>query len=114
MIQNGDSVFEVVWPGNTTPQQAGTGAVSLGGWVLQNTAVSARYVRFFNSVAAPTMGTATAKLVVPLAAGQVLAVSIERPPAFGSGLWISVTAAQPDNDNTAPTSGDVLVNVLYQ
>jgi len=116
-LQAGDQTFETVWPGNTTPQAVdgtGTAPRSLCGFVLQNTAASARYVRLFNASGAPTMGTTKAKLVIPLAAGAVLTLNLLRPPLFDLGLWVAVTAGQSDTDNAAPTSGDVLVNVLYQ
>jgi hypothetical protein len=117
-LSNGDKVFEKVWPGNTTPVAVdGNGAVpeSLCGFILQNTAAAFRYVRLFDKASAPNMGTDLAKLVIPLAAGQVLAFpALPRPPLFVNGLWVSVTTGQADNDSTAPTAGDVLLNLLYQ
>jgi hypothetical protein len=113
----GDNVFEKVWPANTTPvaaDGAGTNALSLGGYVIQNTAAAARYVRFFDKSSAPTMGTDLAKIVIPVAAGAVVSVDYNRPPGFTKGLWISVTTGQADNDNTAPVAGDVLLDVFYQ
>lgn len=117
-LNAGDNVFEAVWPNNTTPQApdgTGSSAVSLCGWVLQNTAAAARYVRFFDKASAPTMGTDKAKLVVPLAAASTPGpVMLPRPVLFKSGLWVSVTTGQADTDATAPAAGDVLANVLFQ
>lgn len=114
----GDLVFEVVWPGNTTPVAAdgtGTAPISLGGWNLFNVAAAARYVRFFNKGSAPTMGTDTAVLVIALAAsGGKDVTQLLRPHLFEKGLWLSVTTGIADTDNSAPAASDVLVNVFYQ
>jgi hypothetical protein len=114
-VITGDKPFHAVWPGNTTPQAAdgtGTAPAALGGWSLYNVAGTARYVRFFNGQ--PTMGTSTPLLVVPLAAGGRADKSLDRPLLFPAGLWISVTAAEPDTDNTAPAASDVVVNAFFQ
>lgn len=116
-ITGGDKVFERVWPGNTTPvavDGAGNVANTLGGWVLFNAAASTRFVRFFNKGVAPTMGTDTARLVVPLPAGALANVGLVRPVLFDLGLWVSVTTAMADADNTAPVANDVLMTLFYQ
>lgn len=117
MLGSGDLIFEAIWPGNTTPQAVdgtGTAPRNLCGWTIQNVAASVRYVRFFNSNVAPTMGTTLPTLVVPVPATSHLSVREPRPPLFNLGLWVSVTTAEPNNDNTAPTASDVLMNILYQ
>ncbi len=116
MIDKTEQVFHSVWPGNTTPQAAdgvGTAPAALGGWSLYNVAAAVRYVRFFNGQ--PTMGTSTPFLVVPLAAsGGRSDLVLHRPVVCSAGLWISVTNGEADNDNTAPTANDVVVNAFYE
>ena len=113
-----NGTFEAVWPGNTTPQQVcvGPGHV-LKGYSLLNNASTQRYVRIFDSVASPTMGTDTAKIVIALPAGAAGAganLSFDTPIAFAFGIWVSVTTGVSNTDNSAPSASDVLLNLFAE
>jgi hypothetical protein len=117
MLGSGDLIFETIWPGNTTPQApdgAGNVPRNLCGWTITNVAASVRYIRFFNLAVAPTMGTTLPALVVAVPATTNVSLREPRPPLFNLGLWVSVTTAEPNNDNTAPTASDVLLNIYFQ
>jgi hypothetical protein len=116
MLGSGDLIFETIWPGNTTPQApdgAGNVPRNLCGYTIVNTAAAARYVKLFNKATAPTMGTDTPAMVIPLAAGTTVHLSFSRPPLFALGLWVSTTTGISNSDNTAPAASDILMNLLY-
>jgi hypothetical protein len=112
-----DRQFKVSWPANTTPQApdgSGAAAVTLAGYSLTNTAVAARFVKFYDKATAPTVGTDIPKRTVQVPASGQVAASFWRGILFKLGLWVSVTNVATDADNTAPTAGDVLVTVDWQ
>lgn len=113
----GDLVYgPTPWPNNTTPVALdGTGSTpeNFTGYELLNAAASARYVRLFDKASAPTMGTDTPKIVIPLKAGESVHFVYPRPPLFNSGLWVSVTTGIANADNAAPSANDVLMTLYY-
>jgi hypothetical protein len=113
----GDKQFRVNWPANTTPQApdgSGTTVVTLCGFGITNTAAAARFVRFYDTATAPTVGTTPPKRVIEVGAGLSLYVDFARGKQFFNGLWMSVTTLSPDTDTTAPAAGDILATVDWQ
>jgi hypothetical protein len=106
--------FAVVWPGNTTPQQVGAGAGQVCGWSLFNAATAARYVRFFDSATAPTMGTSVPAFTVALPAGAGANVLGSPGVQFNAGVWVSVTTGVVPTDNTAPAANDVVMSLFHK
>jgi hypothetical protein len=104
-----------------TPVRVKAGGGQIYGWHLLNLATTPRYVRLFDSLAAPTMGTTLASIVLGLpanssagsGAGACMSFSDTWAFQFVNGIWVAVTAALPDNDNTAGSAGDVLVNLFW-
>jgi hypothetical protein len=114
-------IYKVLWPNNTTPVHpiVGKGRRLYGGYLF-NVAATPRYLRFFDTLAAPTMGATSPVLVLPIpgeakvGAGGVVPfqLPLEFTAIFDNGLWISVTTGIADLDNTAPGASEVIVNLL--
>jgi hypothetical protein len=73
-------------------------------------------VKLYNKATAPTVGTDTPLLTIPIAANSkadlasiVAAVGLY----FSSGISIAITGAFADSDTTAVAANDVLVQLLY-
>jgi len=83
------------------------------GLMIYNGATSTRFVKLYNKATAPTVGTDTPILTLPIPSGASVAVDYSSGIAFGTGIGIGATQLVGDSDTTAPASNEVVVNVLY-
>lgn len=79
------------------------------------------YVKFYNSASAPTCGSGTpiARFMIPAAstAANGAGTNIPIPTvgiALGTGIGYCVTGALADNDTTAITAANTLVNIVWK
>jgi hypothetical protein len=84
------------------------------GWFIHNAASSVRYVKFYNKASAPTVGTDTPVLTIPIPAEAAANVEYLGGIAFATGIGIGCTTGLADNDTGAPSANDVQVNVFYK
>jgi hypothetical protein len=110
---NGWSTYRNINLGTTGVNIKGS-AGQVGGWFIANRSAAERVIKFYNKATAPTVGTDTPALTITLDAGTRASV----PPGsvginFSSGIGIGASAGLADNDSTAPSSNDVVVNVYY-
>ena len=91
--------------------QAGT--TRLTGFVLNNAAIAAKFVRFYNNATAPVPGTDTPVLVVSLGIGATVILPPAEGMVFPLGLGIAITNLAAVLDNTAVAAGDVQALVSY-
>ena len=88
----------------------------LTGWALTNLGVAARHVKLYDTATAPDITmTPVATISLP-ANGHSTANGNDGPQTggitFQRGIGIRVTTGIADNDATAPTANDVVVNLL--
>lgn len=114
--------YKVIWPGNTTGVLVNTDPslpTILYGWFLSNVANTPRFVKFYNKATPPITGTDVPKLTLLIPAqgtanlGAAANLLSAQGISFQLGLGVAVTAGAADNDTTAPTASDVIVNLLY-
>ena len=75
----------------------------------QNAAAAVRYLKLYNKATAPTVGTDTPFMTIPIAASSVFQVSFEGIGLyFDKGIGFGITNLNADADTTAPTAGDIL------
>jgi len=99
---------------NTTGALISAGPHSLMGYYMANIATSVRYVKFYDKATAPSVGTDTPVMTIPLPAGgaaNLLPGGIGWP--FTLGLGIGATTAAADVSTAAPAANDVIVNLVY-
>jgi len=104
---------------NGTNVKSTPGAL-LGG-VLTNYTTSIRYVKFYAKATAPTVGTDTPIMTVPLPpAAASGATNVYLADIFGSyglkfllGIGYGITGALTDGDTTAVGAGDVSVSLSF-
>jgi len=98
---------------NATSVKASAGDVF--GVVGFNAAGTVRYLKFYNKASAPTVGTDTPFLVIPLQASKDFSVQFSAPLYFSTGIAYGITTGHLDNSTNAPTAGDILnLHILYQ
>ena len=85
------------------------------GWYIHNAdSENIHYLKLYNKAAAPTVGTDTPVLTIPIPAGAAANVEFLGGIAFGTGIGIGVTTGLADNDTGAPGSNEVQVNIFYK
>jgi len=83
------------------------------GWYLYNAASSVRYVKFYNKATAPTVGTDTPVMTVPIPQLSAANVEYNVGIAFATGIGIGATTGVADNDTGAPGANEVIVDIFY-
>jgi len=109
----GLTIYRLLAAASTNSNLIKNAAGQVFGWYFFNAAASTRYVKLYNKATAPTVGTDTPVLTLPLPAGGAANVEFTNGIAFGTGIGIGITGALADNDTTAVTANDVVVNLFY-
>lgn len=81
-------------------------------YVLCNNAASARFVKLYDKATAPTASD-TPVMTIELPASSTSPLSVGQGIEFLTGIGIRATNLVADNDNTAPSTNDVVVNIGY-
>lgn len=75
-----------------------------------------RYLKFYDNNVAPTVGTDTPVLTIPVPAntqGAGIVIPFNIPILFNDGLSFAITSGSADSDTGAVGAGDVIVNLNY-
>ena len=97
---------------NATSVKNGNGMIFT--LVAANTSSSFKYLKMFNLAVAPTMGTSTPVLNIPIAPNSTLDVSTNTfAMRFVSGIAYAITGGSALLDTTSVASGDVILNMVY-
>lgn len=80
-----------------------------------NAAAAVRYLRVYNKNSAPTVGTDTPALIIPLPPSSTFEFNLaDIGYHLTSGLAIAITGNAASNDNTAIAANDILgLNIIY-
>ncbi len=97
---------------NSTLVKAGPTLVH--GLILSNDAAAKKYVKLYNKVSAPTVGTDTPVLTIMLPAGSTTVFEFPEDTTFSLGLGFGITGAIADNDTTATAANDVHGAIFYK
>ena len=84
------------------------------GWYLFNAAAAARFVKFYDQAAAPTVGTDTPLFTLGLPAGAAANVEFVHGIAFANGIGLGATTGVADANTGAPAANDLSVAVFYK
>lgn len=84
----------------------------LYGWQMFNNNAAKLYVKFYDKATAGGTGD-TPKLTIEIAAGASDEISVLAGLRFDSGIGVRACTGVADNDNTAPSANDVIVNLFY-
>lgn len=82
--------------------------------VVSNINAAARYLKLYNKATAPTVGTDTPVIVIPIPAGQVVQIDGgSNGIRFGTGIGWALTASAADSDTTAVAANEHKVAIAY-
>lgn len=80
-----------------------------------NATAAAKFLKLYNKATAPTVGTDTPVLTIPIPASGAFSFEISSVGLqFPLGIGYAITGLAPDADTTVLVAGDVLgVNIVY-
>lgn len=80
-----------------------------------NASTSVRYLKIYNKASAPTVGTDTPILTLPIPPSTGFAFDWPEGYWFSTGMSFAITTGSPDADTGALTAGDVVgLNIMIQ
>ena len=97
---------------NATSTKASAGTV----WsvVVSNINAAARYLKLYNKASAPTVGTDTPVIVIPIPAGGVVQLDGgSNGIRFGTGIAWALTTGAADSDTGDVAAGEHKVAIAY-
>jgi hypothetical protein len=85
------------------------------GWTLNNEhATLKRFVKFYDSASAPTVGTTTPKLTIALSADSSNILNLPGGLRFVNGIYIAATTGIADSDTGSLGANEIVANVFYK
>lgn len=84
------------------------------GWHIFNKEAVPIYVKLYNLAAAPTVGTSTQAMVIPIPAGAAANVEFTNGIAFGTGIGLGITKGAANANTEAVAAEGVIVNLLFK
>lgn len=97
---------------NATSAKASAGQVF--GWYLSNANASTRFFKLYNKASAPTVGTDTPVMTIPIPGGSGANVEFANGIAFATGIAYALTTGVADADTAAVAANEIVINLLYR
>lgn len=96
----------------TTGQVVKASMGRIGGGIVSNNAAAARFLKLYDKATAPTSSD-TPVMTIQLPQASAISLDGLRDMQFLNGISYRASNAIADNDTTAPTANDVVLNLLY-
>lgn len=98
----------------STPVQIKTSPGGIGGYHLTNSDTAIAYVKVYDSVASPSVGTdiPVCVLGLPAGLGAVQAIGFAEID-FLHGIWVAATALGANSDTTNVTNNTIFGTIFY-
>jgi hypothetical protein len=109
----GASVFRRLATASTNGLNVKASAGRVYGWYVFNTSIAAKYLKLYNLSIAPSPGTDTPLMTIPIPPGSGSNVWFAGGISFPVGIGIGITGFVSDNDTTVVSTNDVILNLLY-
>lgn len=109
----GQTSSKTISTADTTPTSVKASAGKLFGWVVWNTNSSERFLKFYDKASAPTVGTDTILITIPLMGDSVQSYTIESGITFGTGIAFGLSTGVADNDTGSVAANELVVNLFY-
>lgn len=109
----GLTIYRLLSAASTNGNNVKASAGQLYGWYVWNNNNSVRYLKLYNKASAPTVGTDTPVMTIPLPSRGGTNVWYGHGIAFGTGIGIGLTTAVADASTAAVAADDIIVNLLY-
>lgn len=113
-VGGGWSVSRLISAATTNATNVKGSAGTLGGWYLFNTNAAVRYLKIYNKATAPTVGSDTPFMTIPIPAGGGANIEFPNGIAMGTGIGFAITTGVADADTGAVAANEIVVNLLYK
>ena len=90
-----------------------TGNRVLFGLFVTNTKASSLFLKLYDKATAPTVGTDTPKITLPLPTLTCMYIPIEGGIPFSLGIGVGATTAIADADTGAPGANECTITAVY-
>lgn len=80
---------------------------------VYNSAAYAVYLKLYNKASAPTVGTDTPAMTIPIASGGGYSKTWQTGFPFSVGIAYAITKSQADSDTTVVVAGDLTGNTIW-
>lgn len=97
---------------NATSVKASTGQVY--GWYIFNTSAAVKYVKLYNKASAPTVGTDTPVMTIPVPKESGTNIEYVNGIAFATGIALATTKGVLDANTEAVAENDLIINILWK
>ena len=92
-----------------------TGPKQLFGWIVTNMdSQNIHYLKIYDKATAPTVGTDTPKITIPLFTSHTYIDEIMGGIDFSLGIGVGATTGLADADTGAPGANEIVVTLLYK
>jgi len=88
--------------------------VRLHGYYMSNTSSFVRYVKLYDVISAPSVGSNTPVMTIAIPGNGAANVGFPFGPTFSNGLGIGITTGSSDSDTGTPGAGEVIVHLFYE
>lgn len=86
----------------------------IGGIIAINLTSGVKYLKIYDKASAPVVGTDVPVMTIPIPASTDGAGFVWNVPIMlGNGISYAITGAAADNDTTALSANDVIVNIAW-
>lgn len=112
---NGGAIpFKLIAAGTTNASTVKGAPGQVYGWFIFNNAAATRHVKLYNTKLVPNVGVDLPLLTLAFPAGAAANVWMASGiKGFTQGIGLATTVNAADNDSTAVTANDLIINVLY-
>lgn len=91
-----------------------TGRKMFFGVLVANLDATTVYLKLYNKATAPSVGTDTPKMTIPLATLKTVLIEIDGGIEFSLGIGVGCTTGVADNDTTGPAANECVATFLYK
>lgn len=109
----GYTIHRLLAAGTTNATSVKGSAGQVFGWYLANAAAYTVFLKFYNSASAPTPGSGTPVMTIPIPAGAAANVEFVRGIQFATGIAYDTTKLVADADTTVLVANDLVINLFY-
>jgi hypothetical protein len=112
----GGTAYKLLSAATTNAQSVKASAGQLYNIIAISTVATIKYLKFYNKASAPTVGTDTPIMTIPIpgnTAGAGLTIPFPVGINFSTGIAIAITGAVTDADTTAVAANDIILTLVY-
>jgi anti-sigma factor ChrR (cupin superfamily) len=114
LTSGGLSISRKLSAASTNATNVKSGAGQVYAVHCMNTNAALRYLKLYDKASAPTVGTDTPVITVPLPTNVPIAIQPACGIAFANGIGFAMTTGIADSDATAVAANEIVLNLLYK